>query len=52
MTQAANGPPRIPADDRLLNAVVQAENAMHALSVEVHYLSVGKPAERPSQSRD
>jgi hypothetical protein len=35
-----------PPEDRLLNAVVQAEIAMHALSVEVHYLCVGKPAER------
>jgi hypothetical protein len=35
--------------DPLLDAVVRAENAMHALSVEVHYLCVGKPAER---SRD
>jgi hypothetical protein len=32
--------------DPLLDSVVQAENAMHALSVEVHYLSVGTPMDR------
>jgi hypothetical protein len=30
--------------DPLLDSVVRAENAMHALSVEVHYLCVGKHA--------
>ena len=30
-----------PPDDPLLAAVVNAENALHALSVEVHYLSCG-----------
>jgi hypothetical protein len=29
------------ADDRLLAAVCRAEDAVHALTVEVHYLSVG-----------
>jgi hypothetical protein len=28
--------------DPLLDSVVRAENAMHALIVEVHYLCVGK----------
>jgi hypothetical protein len=38
-----------PNDDRLMRAVVEAENAMHALSVETHYLSMndGK-AEKPA----
>jgi hypothetical protein len=30
-----------PPDDPLLIAVVNAENALHALSIEVHYLSCG-----------
>jgi hypothetical protein len=34
------------ADDRLFAAVVQTENAIHALSVEVHYLCVGTPTDR------
>jgi len=30
------------ADDRLLAAVCRAEDAIHALSVEVHYLACGE----------
>jgi hypothetical protein len=42
--EAANGVRRgFLNGDPLLDFVVQAENAMHALSVEVYYLCVGKP---------
>jgi hypothetical protein len=34
--------------DRLLTAVCRAEDAMHALSVEVHYLSCGDSVGRSS----
>lgn len=37
-------------DDRLLSAVCRAEDAMHALSVEVHYLACGDSAGRPPTS--
>ena len=33
------------AGDPLFDKVVEAEKALHALSVEVHYLCVGKPTE-------
>jgi len=39
------------ADDRLLAAVCRAEDAIHALSVEVHYLACGDRVGRSAQSR-
>src|SRR5205814_7143795 len=40
------------ADDRLLAAVCRAEDAMHALSVEVHYLSCGDSVGRRATPAD
>jgi hypothetical protein len=37
------------ADDRLLAAVCRAEDAIHALSVEVHYLACGDRVGRGSK---
>ena len=39
-----------PPHDPLLAAVVNAENALHALSIELHYLSCGDVVRRKSVS--
>jgi hypothetical protein len=37
-----------PSNDRLLTAVCRAEEAVHALHVEIHYLGCGDKVFRPS----
>jgi hypothetical protein len=44
-----------PPDDPLLATVCRAENAMHELHVQIHYLTCGdsvgrRPSDKPNQS--
>ncbi len=41
-----------PPGDRLLQAVLRAESAIHELNVEVHYLSCGDVVGRPVKTHD
>jgi hypothetical protein len=40
-----------PPDDRLLMAVCRAEDALHSLHVEIHYLACGEKVVGPRQPR-
>lgn len=43
---------RFPHDDKLVQLVADAYNAMHALNVEVHYLSCTSGVGLPDKGRD
>jgi hypothetical protein len=43
---------RFPPDDKLVHLVRHAYNAMHALNVEIHYLSCTSGVGQPSKRRD
>jgi hypothetical protein len=43
---------RFPPDDKLIGLVREAYNAMHALNVEVHYLSCSSGVGVPRKERD